>query len=148
MKITSNQLRQIIREELSLLTEAPSILSGYSSPVVTADKKNITITATDGRKGTTTNVGLKIIFDSSLVPNMTLPITNLEMLSWTPEVPDGQPFMKMRFVVRGETKEQGLKNKAALKKIADGVLAGTKNVQGEVVRVNDDFSAALIVNYK
>lgn len=147
MRIKFPQLRQIIREELALLNENPSILTGYSSPVVTPDKKNITITTTDGRKGTTRNVGVKIIFDSSLVPNTTLPITDLVLLSWTPEVPDGQPFMKMRFVVRGETKEQGLRNKVALKKIADAILSG-REAEGESIRITPEYSAALRVNYK
>lgn len=146
MRINDRQLRQIIREELQRLNENPSILSGYSAPIVTPDKKNITIITTDGRKATSTNVGARIIFDASYLPNTTLPITDLQILTWTPEVADGLPFMKVKFVVRGETKEANLKNKVALKRIADAILTKSK-AEGEPIRITDSYSAALIVNY-
>ena len=148
MRITERQLRQIINEELTLLREV-SILSVFKQPVPDLNGTQITIEKSDGtRKETSKKLGVRVVkegpFNTQL--SYTFDVSALTIDSWTPDVPDGQPFMTVSFTVSGKRKTGiKLKNKTALKKIADAILAGTK-AEGELVPF-EEFSAALIVNY-
>lgn len=164
MQINSKQLRQIIREELMLLTEQ-SVLSGYKQPVPTAGGTQVIITTQSPppppgttaparleRSVTSKKLGVRVIttvFGKEV--DKIFDISNLSITSWNPDAPDGQPFMTVSFKV-GLTTKTGvtLKNKVALKRIADAVIAGT-TAEGEMMLVDpadpDGPKAALIVNY-
>lgn len=160
MQINSRHLRQIIREELMLLTEQ-SVLSGYKQPEPRAGGTQVyietqspppppgtTSPATAKRSGTSKKLGVRVVkegpFNTQL--SYTFDVSALTIDSWTPDVPEGQPFMTVSFTVSGKRKTGiKLKNKTALKKIADAILGGTK-AEGELVPF-EEFSAALIVNY-
>ena len=164
MRITDTFIRNIIREELMLLTEQ-SVLSGYKQPVPTAGGTQViietqppppppgaTAPAVATRRGTSKKLGVRVI--TTVFGNRVekiLDISNLSITSWNPAAPDGQPFMTVSFKV-GLTTKTGvtLKNKVALKRIADAVLAGV-SAEGEMMLVDpadpDGPKAALIVNY-
>jgi len=148
MRIAERQLRQIINEELTLLREV-SILSVFKQPVPDLNGTQITIEMSDGsRKETSKKLGVRVVkegpFNTQL--SYTFDVSALTIDSWTPDVPDGQPFMTVSFTVSGKRKTGiKLKNKTALKKIADAILTVTK-AEGELVPF-EEFSAALIVNY-
>lgn len=167
MKITQRHLRQIIREELMLLTEQ-SVLSAYQQPEAVPKDigtqimiKMQTPPPPPGsvappvtlKSGTSKKLGVRVItsvFGKEI--STIFPISGLKIQSWNPSAPDGQPFMTVSFKVAGETKTGvTLKNKLALKRIADAVLSGDE-AEGEMIPVNpaepDGMKAALIVNYK
>ena len=151
MRITNQQLRQIICEELEMLNEAPTPLSNFNIPTaVSTDSKmgnNIKITTKDGRSGASKRLGVKVVA-SRFLPAVTYDITKLKILSWSPEAPDGQTVMEVSFVAAGkEMPSVKLKNKAALKAIADAIVAGV-SAEGETVTTPMGFDATLVVNYK
>ena len=164
MQINSRQLRQIIREELMLLTEQ-SVLSGYKQPVPAAGGTQVTIEtqppatppgtaapAPRSRSATSKKLGVRVIttvFGKEV--DKILDISNLSITSWNPDAPDGQPFMTVSFKVGLTTKTGvGLKNKQAFDNIAKAVLNRTR-AEGEMMLVDpadpDGPKAALIVNY-
>lgn len=164
MSTVDKFIRKIIREELMLLTEQ-SVLSGYKQPVPTAGGTQViietqppapppgtTAPAVAVRRGTSKKLGVRVIttvFGKEV--DKIFDISNLSITSWNPAAPDGQPFMTVSFKV-GTTTKTGvaLKNKVALKRIADAVLSGTM-AEGEMMPVDpaspDGMKAALIVNY-
>lgn len=151
MIITEKNLRQIICEELEMLNEAPTPLSNFNIPTsVSTDSKvenNIKITTKDGRSGVSKRLGVKVVA-SRFLPAVTYDITKLKILSWSPEAPDGQPVMEVSFVAAGkDIPPVKLKNKAALKEIADAIISGVAAV-GETVTTPMGFDATLVVNYK
>lgn len=147
-----------------LLTEQ-SVLSGYKQPVPTAGGTQVIITTQSPppppgttaparleRSVTSKKLGVRVIttvFGKEV--DKIFDISNLSITSWNPAAPDGQPFMTVSFKV-GTTTKTGvtLKNKVALKRIADAVLSGTM-AEGEMMPVDpanpDGMKAALIVNY-
>ena len=104
------------------------------------------------RRGTSKKLGVRVItFVFGKEISKIFDISGLTIQSWNPSVPDGQPFMTVSFKVAGETKTGiTLKNKLALKRIADAILSGT-TAEGELIPVNpsepDGMKSALIVNY-
>ena len=148
MKITQLHLRQIIREELSLLREA-SILSVFDKPKVDSTGTQIIIQKLDGSIPVTSQkLGVRVVKEGPFGVQLShiFDVSALSIDSWTPDVPEGQPFMTVSFTVAGNRKTGiKLKNKVALKKIADAILARTK-AEGEFIPF-ENFSAALIVNY-
>ena len=151
MQINSRQLRQIIREELMLLTEQ-SVLSNYEMPESVGGtqvliKRKQPTAATKSNK-----LGVRVIttvFGKEV--DKILDISNLSITSWNPDAPDGQPFMTVSFKVGLTTKSGvGLKNKQAFDDIAKAVLNRTR-AEGEMMLVDpadpDGPKAALIVNY-
>ena len=164
MQITARHLRHIIREELMLLTEQ-TVLSVYKQPVPINNGTQIMIETqppapppgsvappTTIRRGTSKKLGVRVIttvFGKEV--STTFPISGLTIQSWNPSAPDGQNFMTVSFKVAGETKTGiVLKNKLALKRIADAILSGS-TAEGEMIPVNpaepNGMKAALIVNY-
>ena len=99
MQINSRQLRQIIREELMLLTEQ-SVLSNYEMPESVGGtqvliKRKQPTAATKSNK-----LGVRVIttvFGKEV--DKILDISNLSITSWNPDAPDGQPFMTVSFKV-------------------------------------------------
>ncbi len=147
MRITGSHLRKIIREELEILQEA-SILSAFKQPIPTLNGTQIAIETSDGsRKAVSKKLGVKVIKTvMGTDVSYTFDITGLTIDSWTPDVPDGQPFMSVSFTVAGKKKTGiKLKNKVALKQIADAILGGIK-AEGELIPI-EDLKAAIIVNY-
>ena len=164
MRITDSHLRHIIREELMLLNEQ-TVLSGYKQPVPMNNGTQIMIdtqppaqpvgsTAPPAtiRRGTSKKLGVRVVttvFGKEI--SKIFDISGLTIQSWNPSAPDGQPFMTVSFKVAGETKSGiTLKNKLALKRIADSILSGTM-AEGEMIPINpaepDGIKSALIVNY-
>jgi hypothetical protein len=164
MRITEHQIRQIIREELMLLTEQ-SVLSSYQQPVPVNNGTQIMIETQPPaqppgsvappatiRRRTSKKLGVRVIttvFNQEV--STIFDISGLTIQSWNPSAPDGQPFMTVSFKVAGETKTSvTLKNKIALKRIADAILSGTK-AEGELIPIDpakpDGIKTALIVNY-
>lgn len=151
MKITNKQLRQIIREEIEILNEVTTPLSNFNIPEVVSTGSeignNLRITTKDGRKGTSKRLGVKIIA-SRYLPAVTYDITKLTIDSWTPEAPDGQPVMVVSFFAAGKKQPAvKLKNKIALKEIADAII-NNQPAEGETVTTPFGFDATLVVNYK
>jgi hypothetical protein len=148
MKITQRHLRQIIRKELSLLSEA-SILSVFDKPKVNSTGTQIIIQKLDGSIPVPSQkLGVRVVKEGPFGVQLShiFDVSALSIDSWTPDVPEGQPFMTVSFTVAGNRKTGiKLKNKVALKKIADAILAGTK-AEGEFIPF-ENFSAAIIVNY-
>ena len=147
MRITGSHLRKIIREELSILQEA-SILSSFKQPIPTLNGTQIAIETADGtRKAVSKKLGVKVIKTiMGADVSYTFDISGLTIDSWTPDVTDGQPFMTVSFTVAGKKKTGiKLKNKVALKKIADAIISGVK-AEGELIAF-EDLKAAIIVNY-
>jgi len=151
VRITEKHLRQIICEELEMLNEAPTPLSNFNIPTAAStDSKmgnNIKITTKDGRSGVSKRLGVKIVA-SRFLPAVTYDITALKILSWSPEAPDGQTVMEVSFIAAGKAQSSvKLKNKVALKEIADAIISGM-SAEGETVTTPMGFDATLVVNYK
>lgn len=167
MRIAASHLRHIIREELMLLTEQ-SVLSAYKQPKAVplnigtqimietqppAPSPGSAAPPPVSKIGTSKNLGVRVIttvFNQEV--STIFPISGLIIQSWNPSAPDGQPFMTVSFKVAGETKTGvTLKNKLALKRIADAVLLGDE-AEGEMIPIDpakpDGIKAALVVNYK
>lgn len=166
MQINSRHLRQIIREELMLLTEQ-SVLNIYKQPVPVNNGTQIqietqpppqpagsTAAPVPSRKGTSKKLGVKVVIpDVPFVGEVVkiLAISNLRIETWNPAVPDGQPFMTVVFSVPGKSNvKASLKNKSKLKDIAEAILAG-RPAEGELMPIDptepNGTKAALIVNY-
>lgn len=166
MQINARHLRQIIREELMLLTEQ-SVLSGYRQPTtvppVNGSQIKIetqpppaptgsTAPPAVSRIGISKKLEIKVVIPVPLVGEVTkfLPISNIRIESWNPAAPDGQSFMTVVFSVTGKPNvKASFKNKLKMRSIAEAILNGT-TAEGEMIPVDpadtSGAKAALIVN--
>jgi len=166
MRITAHQLRQVIREELMLITEGAN-LGIYQKPEAVKNGTQIQISLQPppqppgstapppaAKKYTSKTLGVKVVIpDVPFVGKVVkiLAISNLRIETWNPAVPDGQPFMTAVFSVAAKSDvKASLKNKDALDRIAKAIINGVA-AEGEMMSIDpadpNGTKAALIVNY-
>lgn len=143
MRITSNQLRQIIREEL--LREDAQDLSVFD--VKLSPPNNITVTNNSTKRfGTSTSI--EILSDQW---PKNLKIKSLKIDSFTPNVPDGSPILNVTVTIKHPifnkdiVKKASLKNRAAMLRIANAII-DKKGYTAPETTTADGGKAQLIIN--